>query len=57
MRPIKVDADALARILSEIDPGGFLSRDLGVRYADDGTGVMRRLVPVFDAAARQEEPS
>ena len=40
----EVNVAPLERILAAIDPGGYLSNELGVAWIDDGTGVARKLV-------------
>lgn len=44
MSELEVFRAALERLLTKIDPGGFLSRELGVAWVDDGSGHARRLV-------------
>lgn len=43
-----VNAGPLARLLQQADPSGFLSNELGVAWADDGSGYARRLVSATD---------
>lgn len=43
---LTVPAEAFARILARDDPDGFMSRDLGVIWVDDGTGTASRLVNI-----------
>jgi hypothetical protein len=38
---------ALERVLPAIDPGGFLSNELGIGWVDDGSGFARRIVAVL----------
>lgn len=42
-RTITVYAEPLRNLLVKVDPGGFLSNDLGVSYGDDGSGFARKL--------------
>jgi hypothetical protein len=48
---VEVNREALAQLLRDVDPGGFMSNSLGVRFVDDGSGIARQLLSDFEAEA------
>lgn len=50
-RKVLVNAESLARLLQDVDPGGFMSNELGVAWVDDGSGYARKLIrhPILES--------